>query len=74
MYDRACESHALRFRVGGLTSPDGLGVMLAVAMVNINAESFPGDHTHGRGLALPSVFSLKLLYFLPAINRAIYFD
>jgi hypothetical protein len=63
-----------RFHVGGLASPDGIGVMLAVAVVNISAESFPGDHAHGRGMALPSVFSLKLLYFSPAINRAIYFD
>jgi hypothetical protein len=55
--------------VGGLASPDGIGVILTVTVVNISAESFTG-----RGLALPSVFSFKLLYFSSAINHAIYFD
>jgi hypothetical protein len=36
---------------------------------------FPREsHARPRTLALASVFLLKLLYFPPAINRALYFD
>lgn len=51
---------------------DRVGVMLAVAMSPLTpTRILAGEHAHAPA---SSVFSLKLLYFSPAINRAIYFD